>query len=154
MDIASLETPVGRLALFARDEAIVAVSWKPARATAMTPLLARAVDQLEAYFDHRLDRFDLPLQAAGSPFQRRVYQAMAAIPFGATRSYGELAGELGAVARAVGGACGSNPIPILIPCHRVLAAAGRLGGFSGGAGLPTKRALLAHEGILSLELDL
>ena len=70
------------------------------------------------------------------------------------RSYGDIAKELGSVARAVGQACGSNPIPILIPCHRVLSAGGQLGGFSGGEGLPTKRALLAHEGLYSLPLDL
>ena len=79
---------------------------------------------------------------------------MAAIPYGETRSYGDIARDLGSVARAVRHACGSNPIPILIPCHRVLGAGGAIGGFSGGRGTPTKRSLLAHEGALSLSLDL
>jgi len=155
-----LASPVGPLSITARGGAIVGVRWQEAAASPELPepdpgpLLREARRQLEAYFERRLSRFDLPLAPAGSAFQRRVYQAMSEIPFGRTRSYGELAAELGAVARAIGGACGSNPIPIIIPCHRVLAAAGRLGGFSGGQGLPTKKALLAHEGILSLELDL
>jgi O-6-methylguanine DNA methyltransferase len=86
----------------------------------------------------------------GTAFQQRVWRALSAIPFGETRSYGELARELGSAARAVGGACGANPIPIIIPCHRVLAANRRLGGFSGGDGLSSKQQLLAHEGILDL----
>ena len=92
--------------------------------------------------------FDLPLAPEGTAFQKRVYAAMQRIPFGGMRSYGELAAELGSAARAVGGACGSNPLPIVIPCHRVVAAGGGLGGFSGGAGASTKTWLLHHEGAL------
>ena len=89
----------------------------------------------------------MPLAPAGSGFRQRVWQAMQAIPVGETRSYGALARALGSAPRAVGGACGANPIPILIPCHRVVAGGG-LGGYSGGAGLATKIALLKLEGAL------
>jgi methylated-DNA-[protein]-cysteine S-methyltransferase len=110
-----------------------------------TPLLARAVAQLAAYFNGSTAGFDLPLIAPQSPFQGKVRTAMLAIPFGQTRSYGDIAQAIGGVPRAVGQACGRNPIPIIVPCHRVLAARGAIGGFSGGDGRPTKRKLLAHE---------
>ncbi|MDH3703452.1 MAG: methylated-DNA--[protein]-cysteine S-methyltransferase [Alphaproteobacteria bacterium] len=113
---------------------------------APTALLARAADQLTRYFNHGLTDFDLPFVPASTPFQQRVRDAMLAIPFGETRSYGALAKSTGGAPRAIGQACGRNPIPIIVPCHRVVAAGGRLGGFSGGDGLPTKRRLLAHEG--------
>ncbi len=122
--------------------------------TAPTPLLADAADQLARYFDHRLTAFDLPFVPAANPFQQRVRDAMLAIPFGETRSYGALATRAGGVPRAVGQACGRNPIPIIVPCHRVVAAGGRLGGFSGGDGLPTKRRLLALEGATDPAPDL
>jgi methylated-DNA-[protein]-cysteine S-methyltransferase len=93
----------------------------------------------------------LPLTPAGTPFQRRVWATLAEIPFGQTRSYGDLARELGSGPRAVGGACGRNPIPLLIPCHRVLTADGHLGGYSGQGGLVTKMQLLRHEGAIPPE---
>ena len=101
--------------------------------------------QLDAYFAGHLTRFDLPLAPSGSPFEVGVWTAMAEIPYGETRVYGELAASVGSAPRAVGRACGRNPIPIVIPCHRVLAKAG-LGGYSGSGGLATKRHLLALEG--------
>ncbi len=140
----SIPTLVGTLTISERDGAIVALDWGAAPVGAPTPLLRRAHDQLAEYFAGERRAFDLPLAPAGSSFQRRVWDAMLAIPYGSTRSYGEVAGELGSAARAVGGACGANPIPILIPCHRILAANG-LGGYSGGTGPATKRALLALE---------
>jgi methylated-DNA-[protein]-cysteine S-methyltransferase len=144
----TVPSPVGALTLAERGGRIVSVSWAGSSKDAPTPLLAEAARQLEAYFAGRLVRFDLPLDPAGSDFQRRVWAAMEAIPFGATRSYGEIAAELGSAARAVGGACGRNPIPVIIPCHRVLAAGRGLGGYSGAGGLDTKRALLALEGVI------
>lgn len=147
-----LDSPVGPLVLSEGDGALVRLTWGTCHARDDTPLLRAAVEQLTAYFAGDLETFHLPLAPAGTGFQRRAYAAMAAIPYGATRSYGEIAAELGSVARAVGGACGSNPIPIVVPCHRVLASGGRLGGFSGGCGpesaLETKRWLLRHEGAL------
>jgi methylated-DNA-[protein]-cysteine S-methyltransferase len=108
-------------------------------------LLRDAAAQLNAYFDKRLIDFDLALVPAATPFQSRVRAAMQTIPYGETLSYGAVAKSLNGSPRAVGQACGKNPVPILVPCHRILAANGRIGGFSGGDGVPTKRLLLAHE---------
>ncbi len=104
-----------------------------------------AVAQLTAYFAGAREQFDLPFHVKGTQFQKDVCAAMSAIPFGDTRTYGEIAKELGAMPQAVGQACGANPIPILIPCHRVMGAKG-LTGFSGKGGVETKVALLRHEG--------
>jgi methylated-DNA-[protein]-cysteine S-methyltransferase len=117
-------------------------------------LLDEAVHQLRAYFYGDLRNFELPLAPVGTDFQQRVWREMAKIPFGQTITYGELAARSGSVARAVGGACGANPIPIIIPCHRVLGGGGKLGGFSGGLGPDSKRALLEHEGALTPGLGL
>jgi methylated-DNA-[protein]-cysteine S-methyltransferase len=108
-------------------------------------VLARAERQLHEYFQEQRKQFDLPLRVIGSDFQQRVCAAMMAIPFGETRTYGQIAADLGVPAQAVGQGCGGNPIPILIPCHRVLGAKG-LGGFSGRGGVETKVWLLRHEG--------
>lgn len=150
-----VESPVGALALVERDEHLVRVTWQTDAVDepeTKTPLLAEAQSQVAAYFEGRTWHFDLPLKPAGSAFQQSVWTAMCKIPPGSTQTYGELADAVGGVARAVGGACGANPIPIVIPCHRVLAAAGKLGGFSGGGGPETKRRLLIHEGALPREL--
>jgi methylated-DNA-[protein]-cysteine S-methyltransferase len=115
-----------------------------------TPLAAEAVRQLQAYLADPGFQFGLPLQPAGTLFQRRVWQQIATIPLGQTRSYGEVASALHSGPRAVGGACGANPFPLVVPCHRVVAAAG-LGGFGRNGGdflLDIKRWLLRHEGIL------
>jgi methylated-DNA-[protein]-cysteine S-methyltransferase len=141
----AIDSPVGRLTITATEDAIVSIGWGGDAVGDETRLLVDARRQLAAYFDHRLTHFDLPLAPAGSPFEQQVWQAMQRIPFGETRRYGELAMEIGSAPRAIGRACGKNPIPIVIPCHRVLARGG-LGGYSGGAGLPTKRLLLALEG--------
>jgi methylated-DNA-[protein]-cysteine S-methyltransferase len=145
----SLQSPFGRLSLFEENGAIVALDWGGKRSTgAATPLLLQAKRQLDAYFAGKRHDFDLPLAPEGSTFERRVWRLMEAIPYGETRSYGELASALDAAPRAIGQACGRNPIPILIPCHRVLAADGALGGYSGGKGVDTKRRLLVLEGAL------
>jgi len=140
----AIDSPVGRLTVFATEDAIVSIAWADIPQSEPTAMLVEARRQLEAYFERRLTEFDLPLMPAGSPFQRRVWAAMQQIPHGQTRSYGELAMEVGSAPRAIGGACGHNPIPIVIPCHRVLGRNG-LGGYSGGAGLATKRRLLELE---------
>lgn len=104
--------------------------------------------QLSGYLDNPRYRFDLPIRLTGSLHQLKVWEAMRAIPPGETRTYGDLAAEVGSNARAVGTACGLNPVPIVVPCHRIVAANG-LGGFMGGTGEETvaiKRWLLAHEG--------
>lgn len=150
MSYIAYNSPVGPLTLFEDDDHIVAVEWgwPPDSTEPPSPLLERARDQLEAYFEGKLTDFDLPLAPAGTAFQKKVWQALARIPFGTTRSYAELASELGTAPRALGGACGRNPLPILIPCHRVLAANRGLGGYSGMDGIETKRFLLKLEGAL------
>ena len=132
------------LTLTEEDGAIVALDWGWGRDQAETPLLAEARRQLEAYFDGELRAFDLPLQPHGSGYRRRVWDSLAAIPYGETRTYAQVAAVAGGAARSVGGANGANPIPILIPCHRVVASGG-LGGYSGGEGVETKRLLLQLE---------
>ena len=147
MNSLSIGSPIGNLVLDEEDGAVVAIRWANGGKGNGSPLLAEAARQLDAYFAGTLSQFDLPLRPAGSDFERRVWTAMQAIPFGKTRSYGELAADIHSAPRAVGGACGKNPIPIVIPCHRVLAKTG-LGGYSGSGGLKTKQALLALEGAL------
>ncbi|GAB5467075.1 MAG: methylated-DNA--[protein]-cysteine S-methyltransferase [Rhodospirillales bacterium] len=145
MPTATLASPFGGIGLVERDEAIVAVVWTDREERATTPLLRRAVEQMQAYLDGELRAFDLPLAPAGGAFQQAVLAALLAIPYGKTRTYGELAKDLGSYGQPVGAACGANPIPIIIPCHRVLSAQG-LGGFSARGGVETKIALLKHEG--------
>ena len=140
----SLHSPIGDLTVSEEDGAIVALDWGWGRDQTETDLLLRARGQLHAYFDRALRAFDLPLAPAGSAFRRRVWAALQAIPYGATATYAALAAGLGSAPRAVGQANAANPIPILIPCHRVVAVGG-IGGYSGGEGLSTKRALLALE---------
>lgn len=154
-----LPTPVGELTL-AVDEAGALVAALFADEQSLPPLLgagatlvadasrtAPAFRQLRDYFSGKRQSFDLPLApAVGSPFQRRVWQALARIPFGATWSYARLAQETASVARAVGAANGANPICIVVPCHRVIGADGSLTGYAGG--LERKRWLLRHEGAL------
>jgi methylated-DNA-[protein]-cysteine S-methyltransferase len=156
----SIESPIGRLWITEFGGNVVRIAWTDDQAGDLdaqpgeTPLLARAAEQLDHYFAGTRRDFDLPLAPPGTPFQRRVWTEMARIPFGATASYGTLARKTGSVARAVGGACGANPIPIVIPCHRVVGEGGALVGFSGGAGVETKRALLELEGFTPREPDL
>lgn len=144
----ALDTPVGRLTVTEDGGAITRIAWRDGPGDE-TPLLREVEAQLAAYFAGDLKRFDLPLRIEGSDAQRRACAAMAAIPWGDTRTYGDLARELGISAQAAGQLCGGNPIPVVIPCHRVLGAAS-LGGFSGGTGVETKVALLKHEGAASL----
>lgn len=141
----SLHTPVGDLTIFEDDGRIVAVEWGWVPTQDETALLALARERLDAYFDGEPVRFDLPLApTGGTPYRRRVWEALRGIPAGETRTYGEIARVAGGSARSVGTANGLNPIPIFIPCHRVVSGAG-LGGYSGGDGLATKRYLLALE---------
>lgn len=146
----SYPSPVGDLTVSEDDGAIVALDFGRGMTQTRTALLDEAVAQLAAYFDGSLSDFDLPLNPQGTDFQKKVWDLMRAIPYGGTRAYADLARDLNSAARAVGGACGANPIPVIIPCHRVLAAGGKMGGFSGGEGIPTKVALLRLEGAIAL----
>jgi len=153
-------SPLGELVLTASETALTGVFFPTSRAVggeAKSPdvemgslgdVLARARQQLSEYFARTRTTFELPLDPTGTPFELRVWEELRAIPFGATRSYGEIARRLGDVrlTRAVGAANGKNPIPILVPCHRVVGAKGELTGFGGG--LDRKRWLLEHEGAL------
>jgi len=142
----SLHTPLGDLTVSEEDGAIVALDWGRGRDQDPTPLLTRARDQLQDYFDDTRTEFDLPLAPHGTAFQKKVWAALCAVPAGQTRSYADIARAVGCRApRAIGQANGANPIPILIPCHRVVAADGSLGGYSGGEGEATKRYLLDLE---------
>ncbi len=140
----SLHTPVGDITVSEEDGRIVALDWGWGRDQAETPLLLRARAQLDAYFDGEPIIFDLPLAPAGTPYRQAVWAELRRIPLGATRSYADIARAAGGGPRSVGGANAANPIPILIPCHRVVASDG-IGGYSGGDGLDTKRALLRLE---------
>lgn len=149
-------SPVGVLTLVAADEGLVAVLWPdpgearrvplpPAVDEPDHPLLRAAAAQLADYFAGARRHFDLPLAARGTDFQRRVWNALTAIPFGETRSYAAIAQDIGKpeAVRAVGAANGRNPLSILVPCHRVIGSGGALTGFAGG--LSVKQQLLAHE---------
>jgi methylated-DNA-[protein]-cysteine S-methyltransferase len=144
-DIAGLH-----LRLTAGDNGLRSIEFAPGqtargRANGRNSILVETCRQLKAYFAGELRKFDLPLDFAGTPFQQRVWRELLNIPYGETRSYSEVANRLGtpAAVRAVGAANGANPIPIVVPCHRVIGAGGKLVGYGGG--LPLKRRLLALE---------
>ena len=141
-----MHSPVGDLTISEDGGAIVSLDWGWGAIQTDTPLLLKAKDQLERYFDGDRSKFALPLIPHGTPYQQKVWAAMRRIPYGRTATYGELAKSLDSAARAVGRSCGQNPLPILIPCHRVVGADGKLGGYSGDGGLETKTALLRLEG--------
>ena len=158
------ESPIGELVITASDAGLTGVYFPTSRhvpplhevergtggEALASGLLARAREQLAEYFACTRTTFDLPLDAAGSPFEQRVWGALRTIPYGTTVSYSELARRLGDVraTRAVGAANGKNPIPIIVPCHRAVGARGELTGFGGG--LDRKRWLLEHEGAIMM----
>ena len=143
----SLASPVGPLTVTEQDGALVSLEWDDKAGSETSPLLAEAQRQLEAYFAGSRTSFDLPVEPTGTLHQRKVWRAMQEITFGDYQTYGALSAAIGSSPRAVGTACGRNPIPIIIPCHRVLAAGGRIGGYSGSGGTDTKRFLLSLEGV-------
>ncbi len=143
----SVDTPFGPVTIREEGGRIVALRWHGGGVD-RSDVLDAACAQVAAYFAGARQAFDVPLEF-GEGFRGRFLRALCAIPFGETRTYGDLARELGVSAQAVGQACGSNRIPILIPCHRVLGADG-LGGFSAPGGVETKVALLRHEGAAGL----
>lgn len=152
----TMQSPVGLLTLVGSDAGLAAVLWEndpPGRVRLEAPIeapdhpiLAEAEQQLDEYFARQRREFTVRLDYRGTPFQRKVWEGLLGIPFGATRTYGELAKAIGspAAVRAVGAANGKNPISIIGPCHRVIGSTGRLTGFAGG--LEVKAFLLRHEG--------
>ncbi|HEN8710763.1 TPA: methylated-DNA--[protein]-cysteine S-methyltransferase [Pseudomonas putida] len=159
-----MQSPVGTLTLVARGERLAAVLWEEERENRVRlgevhrddqqPILREAARQLEEYFAGKRQLFELALDFAGTAFQRQVWAALLTIPFGQTRSYSDIARQIGnpSAVRAVGAANGRNPISIIAPCHRVIGASGSLTGFAGG--LTAKQYLLALEGQHSQALDL
>src|SRR5580700_8334373 len=151
----TMRSPVGRLTLVGSDRGLAAVLWEhddPSRVRLADikedtshPLLVRAQQQLEQYFAGKRRKFTVKLDPAGTDFQTRVWNALRTIPFGETRSYGQIADQIGSrkAVRAVGAANGANPLSIIVPCHRVIGADGKLTGFAGG--LEVKARLLALE---------
>jgi methylated-DNA-[protein]-cysteine S-methyltransferase len=150
-----MKTPVGELKLVANDRGLMAVLWEnddparvklpPAEENPKHPILKQAEQQLREYFKGERKKFTIPLETSGTDFQKKVWQALLTIPFGETRSYGELAKQIKkpSASRAVGAANGRNPVSILVPCHRVIGASGKLTGFAGG--LEVKAKLLSIE---------
>jgi methylated-DNA-[protein]-cysteine S-methyltransferase len=149
MSRASLETPLGPVWVETEGGAITASGWGGVDDAPEDPLLAKALTQMAAYFEGRRRAFDLPLDHGRGGLSGHVLTALSAIPFGETRTYGDLSRALGAPAQAIGQACGANPLPILVPCHRVPGARG-LGGFSAPGGIEAKVWLLRHEGAAGL----
>jgi methylated-DNA-[protein]-cysteine S-methyltransferase len=150
MKYAQVDTPIGKLTVVAADTGIRRILWDgeapPEGAVeGGSDILDAAVTQIREYFAGARTAFDLPLDLGGTPFQQKVWLELATIPFGTTISYGEQARRIGRpeAARAVGAANGRNPVPVVLPCHRVIGSSGALTGFGGG--LDTKRSLLRHE---------
>lgn len=151
-----MDSPIGRLEIIAQDGAIVGLDIerdghlpREHEPQSGTSLLEQAVRELQEYFSGHRREFTVPVKTRGTEFQESVWRELSAIPYGAVRSYGEVGHATGrpTAGRAVGGAVGANPIPLIIPCHRVLASDGRITGYSGGNGIPTKVQLLELEGI-------
>ena len=153
---ACLRAPFATLGITTSDTHVTGIRYlapsTAARAPKRNTIAYLACLQIQSYLENPQFEFDLPLKMGGTRHRLAVWDAMQRIPAGATRTYGELARELGSSARAVGGACGANPVPLVVPCHRVIAAGGGLGGFMGakreGFELAIKRWLLEHEGAL------
>ena len=148
MPAISVHSPLGPVTVTEEDGAIVSLAWgwlADASDAGESGLLCLARDQLKEYFDGERTGFALPLAPRGTAFQRTVWSHMLNIPYGRTESYGGMARAIGSGPRAVGTACAKNPIPILIPCHRVVGRNGDLTGYSGGDGLRTKKILLDLE---------
>lgn len=143
-----IASPVGAIAISASENALQSIDMLGASAEPDTtdhPLLQEAARQITAYFDGRLQDYDLPLEPASTKRGNELRAAVVAIPFGEAASYGEVARRAGSGPRAIGRVCSHNPLPLIVPCHRVIAAGGKIGYYSGGAGIPTKRYLLIHE---------
>ena len=149
------DSPIGNIYLEARNNKVVFLTMGGSKVAdaGQASVLDLAQQQLTEYFKGNSKTLDFPVEANGTEFQKAVWQQIAEIPFGETKTYGEIAEAIGRpkAVRAVGGAVGSNPVPLVIGCHRVLGAAGKITGYSGGDGLPTKRWLLTLEGLTAKE---
>ena len=158
--IRRVESPVGRLEITSDGKAITSLTIERAGHLPLEELeentngvLERAVKQLSQYFAGKRRTFALPTNPGGTEFQRQIWDGLTEVPWGEATTYGQLGASTGraTAGRAVGGAVGANPLPIIVPCHRVLALGGKITGYSGGNGVPTKVWLLDHEGIAHRE---
>ena len=149
----SIASPVGPVSVYALGSEVVYLEMakNPANNDNHSPVVTKALNQLRDYFDGRSEVLDFPVAAHGTDFQKAVWAEISKVGFGETTTYAEIAAKIGKpkASRAVGGAVGSNPVPLVIGCHRVMGATGKITGYSGGDGIPTKRWLLAHESISS-----
>lgn len=141
----SVHSPVGDLTISEEDGKLVSLDWGWSPFQEENELLLKTKFLLDQYFDGEDPKFDLALNPHGTEFQKNVWDIMLEIPYGKFLTYGDISNRLNSHARAVGMACGQNPIPIIIPCHRVLGKNGKLTGFSGGEGIETKQFLLDLE---------
>ncbi len=150
----AIDTPIGPLTIFTSDTAVTRLDFAAGKSFSASPQSMAVADQaaseLGQYFAGQRKSFDVAVVLLGTDFQESVWREIKRVRFGETKTYAELAGAIGnpKAARAVGGAVGANPVPIIVPCHRIMGAAGKLTGYSGGAGIPTKIQLLKLEGLL------
>lgn len=154
----AFKTPVGIVRIYAKDEKVtfidIAATGAKVGSAGKSKVLATAKKELTQYFSGKLTKFSFPVDlSTGTEFQRSVWKQIARISYGKVKTYKDIAEAIGKpkAARAVGGAVGANPIPLVVGCHRVLGASGKITGYSGGNGLPTKRWLLKHEGLTAKE---
>lgn len=145
----TVDTPLGPLTLVENDGAIVKIDWGRTRTEVHSTLLNTAASEITRYFTGDLKSFSIPVNPTGTKFQNRVWQQMHEIPYGHVLTYGAIAQSLSSSPRAIGGACGRNPIPIIIPCHRIIGAKGKLTGYTGLGGTKTKLFLLDLENNLA-----
>jgi len=141
-------TSLGTITAFSEENAIIAIEWGQIENPQPNELLIALGKQLELYFDGKLENFNVKVKAKGTTYQKAVWNEMLTIPYGQTRTYTEISKRLSSSPRAVGTACGKNPIPIIIPCHRIISTNGSMGGYSAGSGITTKINLLNLEGAI------
>lgn len=151
----TIPSPIGPITLRTDERHLIGLdidSGVPDKSPTTHPILHQAATELDEYFAGQRSKFDTPVFLPGTSFQQAVWRVLQTIPFGQLRSYGEVGAAAGYPhsARAVGGAVGKNPIPIIVPCHRVVGSDGAITGYSGGQGIPTKRLLLSHEGAFAV----
>lgn len=147
MEYTTVQTPVGPLWVNVNAGSVTSLGW--AKPVGGTPANAQfgVVDELKDYFNKTLQHFDSKVKLNGTPFQQKVWNAIAKIPYGQVATYADIARRIGSHPRAVARACGQNPVPLIVPCHRVVASDGKLCGYSGGQGIATKITLLQMEGV-------
>ena len=142
-----MNSPFGPITLFSTNDELISIAFCNTKSSMPNKILNEASSQINAYFNGRLSYFDLPIKTTGTAFQKKVWKQLIHIPYGKTLSYKQIANNLKSSPRAVGQACGKNPIPIIIPCHRVLGSKNKIGGFSFANGTQTKLSLLKIEKI-------